>query len=277
MPVAPSIVVGTDFSKGSQRAVSRARRLAERLALRLVSAHVVDPAHADVGDIESARSMAARQLGSATAKVASGSVMTPVGSPWAEIGRLAQDEAARLIVLGVHQPRHDIESFFLGSTAERVLRSVHCAMLLARLPANRPYRRALVAVDLHDHAPELLSATRALLPDTTLEIVHCVSQKESRRARAAEHALHRHVTSPTQERLLQLALSAGLDMDRHHVHIATARDPRHRLLELAKFHSADVIAMGTHARTGLNRLLIGSCAEYVVRAAGVDVLVVPPK
>jgi nucleotide-binding universal stress UspA family protein len=39
---------------------------------------------------------------------------------------------------------------------------------------------------------------------------------------------------------------------------------------------ADLIVMGTHGRTGLDRLLLGSVAEHVVRRAPCPVLTVPP-
>ncbi|HTD41902.1 MAG TPA: universal stress protein [Mucilaginibacter sp.] len=40
---------------------------------------------------------------------------------------------------------------------------------------------------------------------------------------------------------------------------------------------ADLIVIGTHSRTGLDRLLMGSVAEHVVRHSKVPVLVVPLK
>jgi nucleotide-binding universal stress UspA family protein len=39
---------------------------------------------------------------------------------------------------------------------------------------------------------------------------------------------------------------------------------------------ADLIVMGTHGRTGLERLLLGSVAEHVVRRAPCPVITVPP-
>ena len=41
--------------------------------------------------------------------------------------------------------------------------------------------------------------------------------------------------------------------------------------------SADLIVVGTHNRTGLDRLIMGSVAENVVRHAQVPVLVIPFK
>ncbi|MCK5448496.1 MAG: universal stress protein, partial [Gemmatimonadetes bacterium] len=40
-------------------------------------------------------------------------------------------------------------------------------------------------------------------------------------------------------------------------------------------HGVDLIVIGTHGRTGVPRLLIGSVAERVVRHASCPVLVVP--
>jgi len=40
---------------------------------------------------------------------------------------------------------------------------------------------------------------------------------------------------------------------------------------------ADLIVMGTHGRTGLDRLLLGSVAEHVLRRAPCPVVTVPPE
>jgi nucleotide-binding universal stress UspA family protein len=49
-------------------------------------------------------------------------------------------------------------------------------------------------------------------------------------------------------------------------------DPAESILEVAQEVHADLIAMGTHGRTGLARLLMGSVAEKVVRRATCPVL-----
>jgi nucleotide-binding universal stress UspA family protein len=46
------------------------------------------------------------------------------------------------------------------------------------------------------------------------------------------------------------------------------------ILEQAKIFRADLIVMGTHGRRGLNRLILGSDAERVLREASVPVLLV---
>lgn len=50
--------------------------------------------------------------------------------------------------------------------------------------------------------------------------------------------------------------------------------PHTTILEYADESDADVIAMGTHGRSGLDRYLLGSVTERVVRTADVPVLTV---
>jgi nucleotide-binding universal stress UspA family protein len=51
-------------------------------------------------------------------------------------------------------------------------------------------------------------------------------------------------------------------------------DPVTEILRLAREMGCDLIVMGTHGRTGLGRLLMGSVAEQVVRGASCPVLTV---
>ena len=58
--------------------------------------------------------------------------------------------------------------------------------------------------------------------------------------------------------------------------VRVAPAPAHEIVEYAKSIHADVIVVGTHGRSGVSRLLMGSVAEHVVRAAPCPVLVVRP-
>ena len=51
--------------------------------------------------------------------------------------------------------------------------------------------------------------------------------------------------------------------------------PRKEIINMAKEWEADLIVMGTHGRTGLVNLMMGSVAEYVIKHATVPVMVVP--
>jgi nucleotide-binding universal stress UspA family protein len=59
-------------------------------------------------------------------------------------------------------------------------------------------------------------------------------------------------------------------------HLLADGDAVFEILEAAREKKADLIVMGTHGRTGLGRLLMGSVAEMVVRKAPCAVLTVKP-
>ncbi len=73
------------------------------------------------------------------------------------------------------------------------------------------------------------------------------------------------------EKARQLVAAAGVESDA--VQIASRGQPVSAvILRQAKRGKADLIVMGTHGRRGLNRLLLGSDAERVLREATVPVL-----
>jgi nucleotide-binding universal stress UspA family protein len=59
-------------------------------------------------------------------------------------------------------------------------------------------------------------------------------------------------------------------------HLAAGAASRH-ILQVAIDIQADVVLVGTHGRTGLKRVLLGSVAETVARRASCPVIVVRPK
>jgi universal stress protein A len=68
---------------------------------------------------------------------------------------------------------------------------------------------------------------------------------------------------------LRRVTAAGLEGEVAVVHGV----PFHEIIEMAKTKQVDLIIMGTHGRTGLQHVLLGSVAEKVVRLAPCPVLV----
>ena len=54
-------------------------------------------------------------------------------------------------------------------------------------------------------------------------------------------------------------------------------NPKYDIITYAEETKADYIVMGTHGRTGLSHMMLGSTAEYVVRHSFIPVLIVPQK
>ena len=51
--------------------------------------------------------------------------------------------------------------------------------------------------------------------------------------------------------------------------------PKKEIINTAKEWEADLIVMGTHGRTGLAHLMMGSVAEYVIKHSTIPVMIVP--
>jgi universal stress protein A len=86
-----------------------------------------------------------------------------------------------------------------------------------------------------------------------------------------------HVFSASEAEVTRLladaAARAGSDVP---VTVSEAGgDPAEEILRYAMRHPIDLIVVGTHGRTGVSRLLLGSVAERVMRGARCPVLVVP--
>jgi len=140
------ILVATDFSKTSAKALSGAIDLAKgnRATLAIMHAYVpylplVPEQYIEAGtwdriDTESRR-WAERQLVKLAARARkSGVRATPVlviGDPSRQIVRTARGLRADLIVVGTHG-RQGLTRFFLGSVAERVIATAACPVMTIR-------------------------------------------------------------------------------------------------------------------------------------------------
>lgn len=82
-------------------------------------------------------------------------------------------------------------------------------------------------------------------------------------------ALEAEITRCMQGYLAQMA-AAGIDGEMAVVHGV----PFQEIVATARLQQVDLIVMGTHGRTGLPHVLLGSVAEKVVRLAPCPVLVV---
>src|SRR5688500_12603148 len=78
-----------------------------------------------------------------------------------------------------------------------------------------------------------------------------------------------------EQQLAKLADELGRDVCSE-VRVLEGGDVARTLVDFAKKRNAQFLAMATHGRTGLRRMLLGSTAEAVLRHAHVPVIVFPP-
>ncbi|WP_247728577.1 universal stress protein [Halovivax limisalsi] len=74
------------------------------------------------------------------------------------------------------------------------------------------------------------------------------------------------------DRVVELVEESGADVEVETVVLEGS--PARAIVEHARSSNCDLIVMGTHGRGGINRLLLGSVAERVVRASPIPVMTV---
>lgn len=81
------------------------------------------------------------------------------------------------------------------------------------------------------------------------------------------------VPEPDTDQLREMLVRVKpTDVDVPVEHRLVVGTPAQAIVDLAEEENAELIVMGTHGRTGLGRLLMGSVAEEVVRKASCPVL-----
>jgi nucleotide-binding universal stress UspA family protein len=139
MHLVREIVVGTDFSADSSRAVAYAGELAKALDARLTVAHVDEKAAfvpgSDLAEAEQASDRV--KLDAAVADLArhdvrARGVLRP-GLPAKGLCDVARELGAELLIVGT-RGRRCLANVVLGSVTERVLRDAPCPVLVVQNP-----------------------------------------------------------------------------------------------------------------------------------------------
>lgn len=186
--------------------------------------------------------------------------------------RYASEHSIDLIVVGTHG-RRGLSRMFLGSVAAELARTAPLPVLVVPLGSERGdhYRRVLAAVDFSASARAALqeAATIAEAHKAPLIALHVVDDAElppyfagTIRREAAEMAL---------EHLNKVLGELGLAQRAEPMVVTGA--PHTAISATARQYDADLIVTGSAGLRGLQRLLIGSVTERVLRTASCAVLI----
>lgn len=204
------------------------------------------------------------------------------GDPATCIVERARGDGAGLVVVGT-QDRHGLERLVLGSVAEAVVRRARCPVLVARAagPSDGPL---LAACDLAAGSPPVLLWAGALARrwSRSLTALHAIQLNMSDVALVATALFSGSVPVQPDRESAEAVTEAALGALGAELSAAGAEGtpdiesgpPAEVILARARSLGASLIVIGTHGRTGVARLLLGSVAERVVREAPCSVLVV---
>lgn len=288
------ILVPTDFSATSDEALAYAKRLAERFGAWLHVVHAFEdpfttaafaaemytplPVSMRESMVKDCEQRLAERLTPEEKARYHGTAEIVVGTPAKAVVEYAATVGADLIVMGTHG-RGGMAHVLLGSVAERVVRTAACPVLTIREAPAGGIKRILVPTDFSETSDGALEFAYLLAEqfDASLQLLHVLDDPFVTEGLAAEAymteapVLRTAMLRDAQERLAHRAVPRKPGALRIDTEVLFGHGAK-TIAEYASTAGIDLIVMGTHGRTGVAHLLLGSVAERVVRTAPCPVL-----
>lgn len=285
------IVVGYTFTPDGELALRSALALAERAHAALYLLHVVEPYPVYIkmrfpsvpaeALLEEVILKTRAQLKDQAERIQRSDVHLETdvrrGKPFVELISTCRTWQGDLIVVGATKPG---EERFLGSTAERVLRKAPVPVLVAKRELPVGPKTILVPTDFSPCALQAAEEALALVRGFggRLVFLHVLDIRYIYPAGyGAETVLLPPLTpedlEPDWEEFLHdLQLGDGLLWEKQTREGHAAQT----ISETADEIGADLVVIGTHGRSGMAHMLLGSVAEQVLRSTSCSVLTVRP-
>ena len=176
--------------------------------------------------------------------------------------------------------RRGLERFLLGSTTERVVRRSEVPVLTVRPDSNAtaayPFEDVLVGVD-GSHCGRAALDVGVAVADQEAAALHLLSVVDVAalgpdvRTEAIQDALEAEARSVVDDAAAR-ASSAGVGPTAEVVQFGSSVQGAIR--SYVEDEDVDLLVVGTHGRTGFDRFVLGSVAEFLVRTSPVPVLTV---
>ncbi|WP_440991750.1 universal stress protein [Haloarchaeobius baliensis] len=276
------ILVPTDGSDCATAAVGYAEDVASRYDATVHVLNVLDSRLAEnAPQQERSGSRAESVVDEVTEEVSAQSLdverAVRTGVPYRVILEYAGENDIDLVVMGTHG-RTGVERYLLGSVTEKILRRSDVPVLTVRDSddgsVHYPFESVLVPTDGSD------AATAAA--DVGLDVagrygaqVHVVSVVDafSMGVDVRSQLMTDSLEDAAQEAVDSIASRAGDSVAGVETAVGFGR-PYKKLRRYIADNDVDLVVMGTHGRTGLERYLLGSVTEKIVRTSPVPVLTV---
>jgi nucleotide-binding universal stress UspA family protein len=288
------IIVDHDFRTGGDTALQAATALATRCGAQLKLIHVVEssPVYQQLAHpltrpytaeelVQNTGAHLQRLATTAEQGLTRVEYEVRTGKPFVELILAHRAWQADLLVVGGSAPD---AGRVLGSTSERVLRKARTPVLIAKRPLEAGPKLVLVPSDFSASALTAAAEAGALVHHFggRLLFFHVIHIPAYAYAVGSEPML---ASIPPVPRLTPAELEpewdtflagvpalATVTWEKH----TTEGSPVPTIVRGAAEHQADLIVMGTHGRTGVAHMLVGSVAEGVVRQASCPVLTIRP-
>lgn len=139
-------------------------------------------------------------------------------------------------------------------------------------------KRILVPVDGSEQSRDAIEFALAEFPDAEMHLLHVINPADAGYSVQASMPTFSEEWYDRQkeqaEKLFSDVESGATDFAGHFEEFVEVGKPTHTIVQHAEEHDVDQIVMGSHGRSGVSRILLGSVAETVVRRSPVPITVV---
>jgi nucleotide-binding universal stress UspA family protein len=280
------ILVATDLTDRAERAVDRACQLKHETGATLVLVHVLKPGlptkiesrnRSDADELLKERLRLLADHQPASADIA----MVLVGDKFLTITKEAAKRSVDLILIG--EPRkYRYDDFFVGTTAERVIRFSAQPVLVVKRPELGPYQRVLIAFDASEGAVRAMETALRIAPTaefrivyawwpptgslTDIEAQHEALEEEQARTKRQIRGLIEKATQQLVASRTSHQIKLSIDLIENNPYVALRNELKW----------PDLVVIGTHARGRLAVSTVGRLARHLLSEATCDVLVAGP-
>jgi len=273
-----SVLLATDLSVRSDRALDRAVQLAQEWEAGLVALNVLD--HAAYPDqalawasgatddqlMQVAKRQLAHDLGpmnaSATLRlVRSGDVPTAIRN-------MAASVRAGLVVIGGSSIK-TLGRSLLGSTAENLARTLPEPLLVVRKRTHGGYRRIMVATDFSESSRHALLTAARFFPGRDLILYHADSSNKPMSINAVKSS---GVHTSAEKNYATFMEASALPSDARVQPVLAHGGIESVLTRYVREHDIDLVVMGNRGASGLMGALLGSTAAKLLDWLPCDIL-----
>jgi nucleotide-binding universal stress UspA family protein len=283
------ILCPVDFFPASDAAVSYAAGLASNYDATVHLLHVIALIPPSVYEyaidtteiMKSVQQSSAEEMNKLAARVreagAIAEIEIRIGDVYDEIKNAIEVSKPDLLVMGTHG-RRGVERWFMGSTTEKLLRHSPVPLLTISGSAAKPaviprFRRILVTTDFSDGTPDALAYAFSVAQEneSRIELLHVVHDVEVDVSEKYRGSLIEGVHKQLED-LVPAEAKTWCDV----VTRVETGTPYRTILRSLEEEKIDLLVMNIHGKGMLDRALLGSTAERVVRASTCPVMLIPP-
>jgi nucleotide-binding universal stress UspA family protein len=279
---AKKILLATDLSARCDRALCRAAMLAWQWKSSLTVLHVVEGGDLNIPDAAGLPSWrrssdpldVARKhlLADLDALPSRPTVRIAAGNPVEAILYSADAENCDLIAIGLGRDE-SLGRFMLGRTADRLFRLSRVPLLVVKDRPRKPYENIVFATDLSDSSRYALEATARFFSGQRLTIFHAYRPPSGLMTVSVLHRQYRMEVEQEVTAFLATVDKSAPGWQQPHVLIEDGA-PNFLLRDYVRDKEVDLLVLGTHGRSALFEMFLGSAAKAIMDDVPCDALVI---